>query len=375
MEKSCYLICGQDDYQVEFKTRELLDRLVPAEKRAYGLETIDGRVETVDACAEVLGRCFEALSMDGLFGGGAKLTWLREPAFLNHDRVGKSERIKDLVEELTRRIRDGLPEGQSLLITTTRINRASRLFKALKKAGDIQDCDEGVNFFHQERAAREKLTFWAPKYGLRFEPDAANAFLQRVGMDTRRMVSELEKLRCYCGRSESVTLADVESIVAAGRDIDIWNVQNAFGARDAATMIAQLRRQFAVSQSPIGIAAMLESYVNKLLLLREALDRNWAVAEGRNLTWRTLPDTIAAWQDAADKDIRKMGSYQASRLIEQANCWTLRELRLARHWILRLREELVSTGLPPEWLAETRLLQALGARGARRRTPRKVSRT
>jgi DNA polymerase-3 subunit delta len=194
--------------------------------------------------------------------------------------------------------------------------------------------------------------------------EARALFLARVGVDSRLLVSELEKLRCYCGEGATAGADDVQAVVSLGREAEIWGILDAFGDRDAPRLTAQLRTQLGQSESPIGLVSMLESRVSELLIVRQALDRGWAApgSTGMALNWRDLPPAIEAWFTASDNDFRRMNPYRAGRLAAQAVHWSLRELRWARHLLVGLREALVSSSLPGGWLTETRLLQAIGTR-------------
>ncbi len=366
MARSCHLICGEDDFQVEIAARKLVDRLVAPEQRAFGLEIVDGRVESVDACAAAIRQCLQSVATDGLFGGGEKLTWFREPAFLVQERLGRSDSVKERLADLAACVKAGLPEGQTLLLTTFRINRASALFKAFQAAGEVQDFGGNLRPRQREQAARQRLAEWLPRVGLQMTPEARALFLARVGVDSRLLVSELEKLRCYCGEGATASASDVQAVVSLGREAEIWGILDAFGERDAPLLIAQLRAQLGQSESPIGLVAMLESRVGELLILRQASDRGWATpgSSGMALNWRDLPPAIEAWFAASDRDFRRMNPYRAGRLAAQAAKWSLRELRWARHLLVGLREALVSSSLPGDWLTETRLLQAIERRSA-----------
>jgi DNA polymerase III delta subunit len=366
MPKSCYLICGEDDFQIAVEARKIVDRLVSPENRTFGLEVIDGRVETVDESLRAIRQCIEAMTMDGLFGGGNKLIWLREPAFLSNDRVAKSEAVKTLMPDLTAKIKGGLPEGQSLLVTTGKINRASAFFKAFASGGEVTDFGNGLKPRQCEARARQLLDAWLPQVDLTMDNAVKQQFVARVGTDSRQIVSELEKLKCYCGDRLAATADDVQAIVSGGRITEIWDFLDAFGKRQTAALIQQLRIQFTQSESPIRLANSLESKTTELMIVREALDRKWATPGGyAGLNWTSLPPDIAAWFDSQESDFRKLPSFRITKAVDQAGCWSLRELRAARHLLLELREKLVSSSLPQEWLMEMYLIRALGQKPAR----------
>lgn len=195
-------------------------------------------------------------------------------------------------------------------------------------------------------------------------------FLARVGYDSRRIASELEKLRCYRGGAGKVTKEDIEVIVSGGGVNEIWNFIDAFGKRDLPELLRQLRMLLAQSEHPIRLSNSLEARVNELLAIREILSRKWATPDSYNgLRWNPVPPEVDAWLSARDQDFRKMHSFRLKNLVAQAVKWTLRDLRMARHLLLEMREKLVSSSLPQEWLLEVCLIEALGGtRSANKQT-------
>ena len=73
-----YLIIGEP-FQTEALARDLIERLVPVERRSFNLETYDGR-------STALGSVLDSLRMPGLFAG-TKVIWVREPTvFLSGEK-------------------------------------------------------------------------------------------------------------------------------------------------------------------------------------------------------------------------------------------------------------------------------------------------
>ena len=362
-----HLICGDDDFLVALEARTLVDRLVPADNRIFGLETIDGRVDTLDECLACLASCREALATDGLFASD-KLVWLREPAFLSTERLSRSEALKGPLADLAAQVKAGLPEGRHLLLTTVRIHRASALFKAFGAAGEVKDLGNNLRPFECERRAGQFLDRWLPTLGLVMDEQVRKRFINRAGTDSRQIAAELEKLRCYLGAGGPVPPEAVDDIVSGGGVTEIWDFTDAFGKRDLKELLVQSRRLLAQSEHPIRLANALETRVSDLLLVREALDHKWAMPDSyAGLRWNPLPPATATWLDTREPDIRKTAPFVIKKLVVQASGWTLAQLRRARHHLVQMRERLVSSPLPQEWLLEVCLVEALAdARGSRR---------
>jgi DNA polymerase III delta subunit len=123
MKGKLFFICGDDDYLVDSAARERIGQLVPPADREYGVEVVDGRRETGDEVRRAVEACIESVQTPGFFGS-VKVTWLREASFLTGGgRVSESAAAKEAVERLSDWLKNGLLEGQTLLITASKILR------------------------------------------------------------------------------------------------------------------------------------------------------------------------------------------------------------------------------------------------------------
>jgi len=362
MNGRLYLICGDDDYLVDSAARERIDKLVPAADRALGVETIDGRVETGDSVQKAVDTCIESVRTPGFFGT-SKVTWLRDAVFLTGGgRVSESVAAKGAVEKLTGVLKDGLAEGQTLVVTAAKLLRTSVFFKVCQKQGEVEDFGGGFKSWELEKLADQRLDTLLGKVGLSMEDAARKAFLNRVGFDTRTLVQEVEKLKLYLGGQTQVSVRDVREITSIGREAEAWDLLDAFGERNAFALLETLKRLSGQKGVGVMLAAMLEKAVRDLLVLREAYDRKWIYGgRGASCGWsNTLPPDVVALLGALPVNPKTMNPWALRKKLPHALNYTLQELRIARFRVLELREKLVSTGLPEMFLLETALLRIIG---------------
>lgn len=361
--KNACLICGDDEYRVEREVKNLLDALVPESEREFGLEKIDGRVDNISDTLTVIKRVSEALVADGLFSSGTKTVYLREPAFISTDRIAKSESVKTALEPLVKHIKEGLPDGTRLIVSAVKYNGTLGFVKAFSgKNATLISLGKDLKPREKAAEASKLIDEIISELGLAMAAPVKQLFLSRVGTDSRLIVSELEKLACYCGDNKKVTEDDVNAIVSSGAVSEIWGLLDAFGNRDASTLVKQIRIQFEQGENAIRLVTSIIGTVNTLIQIREGLDRSWLSGDG---SWN-LPESIDNGLAEAGKDPRLLRGFQFTKSVAQARNWTLRELRAARAYIMKLREDLVSTGLPDEFLFETRLIQAIGTKRTRK---------
>ncbi len=356
------LICGDDDYLVDSAARERVNQLVPEPDRALGIEIIDGRKDTADEVRRAVDACMESVQTPGFFGT-SKVTWFRNVTFLTGGgRVSESVAAKESVEKLAGWLKNGLLDGQSLIISATKVLRNSIIFKICQKQGEIEDFGGGLKSWELEKLADQRLDAMSKKAGISFDPDARTEFLNRAGFDTRFLVQEVEKLRLYLGERNRVVANDVREITSIGREAEAWDLLDAFGERDAWGVLMTLKRLSGQKGIGIMLAAMLEKTVRELLVLREAYDRKWAYgSKGCACGWNTsLPPEASALLNALPVNPKSMNAWAMKKKLPHALNFTLQELRVARFRILELREKMVSTSLPEMFLLETALLRIIG---------------
>ena len=362
-DKSAYLICGEDEFRVAMATRELLDALVPEAERDVGLETIDGDVGNVDDTIGMIRSVRAALASDSLFFGGARTVWLRDPAFLTVDRVAKSEDVKGELSGLIAHMGECLGNGLRLVVSTTKVNRGSSFYKAF--SGDnafVADFGSGLKPKQKIVAADELVAEFCKRIGIKMATDVRQLFIARAGTDSRQLVLELEKLKCYCGEAAEATADDIRAIVSPGAVPEFWELIDAFSTRNARALAAQVRSQLAQGENAIRMVNSLLSTVGDLIAIREGRERGWAAPRAGGLDWSTLPADIADGLNHSEKSVFSATGFPLRKKIDQSASWTVRELRAARHYLLELRELLVSCSLPKEFLVQTKLLQAIGTK-------------
>jgi len=360
MKGKLFLICGDDDYLVNAAARERVNQIVPAAERDFGVDIIDGRVATGDDVTRAVRDCMESVQSPAMFSA-CKATWLRDASFLTGGgRASESVAAKATVERLTLWLAEGLADGQALVITTEKVLRASVFFKTCQKQGEVIDFGGELKPWEREKAAAERLDMLLEQAGIQMERPARAEFLARAGFDTRQQVQELEKLRTYLHPRRSATENDVREITSVGREADAWDVQDAFGERKAADLLAALAPLSGDDDNAMMLAAMLEKTVRDLIILREACDKKWVSAGGWS---NSIPTETQVVLGTLPVNPKATAAWMLRKKLPHAMNYTLQELRVARFRILDMREKMVSSsGLPKMHLLQATLLRIVGKR-------------
>ena len=357
-----HLVAGDDEYLIDQKARSVVDALCPAEEQTFGLEIIEGGMDLVDEAVSALSSVIEAVQTVGFYGG-RKVVWLRRALFFGEKtRTGKSSEVKNSVESLTRLIKNGLPDGHVLVISAVKVDGRTAFYKACKAGAEItefktpdrpKEADQSA--MDQAAAAWRNVEMKPGGHGILQE------FVNRVGPDTRRLISESEKLSTYLGRDRrTVDENDMAAVVSPGRESITWDLADRVGNRQTGEALKVLRQLLFQGEKPIGLIFGLESRFRDLALFREYMRRNWLRMEGsdryKKPVWSVDAEGEAYFASLA-RDPRKGHPYRTVVLLEQATRYTLRELLTAQQELVRTHEKMVSSSLPPGTLLELFILR------------------
>lgn len=358
-EARVFLIYGEDEYLVRTRAQDLVKALCPPSEAAFNLDVIDGAVENSAEAVEALRRCLEALSAIGLFAG-RKVVWLRDATMLGADAPAEA---REALEPLTAKIKDGLAEGQALVVSALKVDGRSAFFKACQAAGRVERFEKPDKPWQQAEYARQRTAEAFAREGLRAPDEVVELFIERVGADTRQIFQEATKLAAYLGGRKDVRAEDVRAVVCLCREAPAWDLADAVGERDLVGALRLLQQLIFQGENPVGLLAVLEGRFRELILLREALDRGWARVTGsdrwKQVEWQSGPEIEAAFS-AAGRDPRTGHPYRVIKRMEQAQRFRLDELRRGHALLVQAHETLVSTSVPPALQLEWLLLRLMG---------------
>lgn len=352
---SVYLVFGNDEYLVSRKARELVKTLVDPNNPEFGLEIVDANVTNADDVQNAVNRCIGQLREIGLFGG-RKVVWLKDATFFSEGQAGNSDLARQKVEDLAGVIKKGIPADVFLVITSGSVDKRRAFYKACDSAGEVHEFSVSDKAWEVEKGAKTRILEAVKRSGLKMNDLAVEAFLSRVGTDTRQIYNEIEKLIMYAGEGNEVTAADVNEICCASRTAIGWDFADAVGNRDLPRSLKILRQLLFQGESYIGLIAMLQSRVRDLIIYREALDQRWLRISGSGFraqaTWSDVsPAAESLFNNCFAKDPRKTHSFRLKILATQAGKYTMSELVRMQDLITRTQESMISSAVP----ASTRL--------------------
>lgn len=269
-----HAVLGTDEFEVKRVALELSRELNPGGD--FGLETIDCAADNVEQAVRAINNALDALQTFGMFGG-EKLVWMKNVNFLADSVVGRSENILGGLEKLLGVLQSGLPDGTRFLLSATDVDKRRTFYKSLIKIAETQTFDGLDNSKSGwEMDASMLVQDMGRKLGLSMDGDAAELFTLYTGGDRRIIMSELEKLDLYLGKSRrNVTNDDVRTLTPLSRAGVIFELGNAISARQLPHALELLKQLLFQGENEMGIILVaIIPTVRNLLLVKDLMVRH-----------------------------------------------------------------------------------------------------
>lgn len=167
----------------------------------------------------------------------------------------------------------------------------------------------------KEGEAAEWIRARAKALGTSLASDAARLMTAYLGTSLRTLANELEKLIIYSGERKEISVKDVEQVVGASRENNVFELTKAIGAgnKPLATEIT-LRMLDQGKDQRQFLFVMLNRFIEQLIIARELS------AKGENE--RAIAEAL---------ELRGGAAYFAKEIIQQARRYTREKLDAALH--------------------------------------------
>ncbi len=295
---SFQFVCGDDDFLVTRRGREIFEELAGDSDDAFGPEIIEGSVGKVDEVEAMVNQFRAAAETLPLFGG-AKVIWLRGLNALADSVMGRAEDTKAQVERLQECLKQVDPEAVRVVITAFPVDRRRKEFKWFQKQGQATDLKSRDAL---ESVAPE-LDALAREAGVNFEPGVQEDLVGQVGGNARLAVAETQKLITYLGEGGGViTRQMVVALVPSFGEGDFFETAEAFFAADLTWTLDALRRHFFVQKDARGLISTMQNRVRILIQLQALVDAGELRLGPRGLGKGALEDAGQRWTHAFGED-------------------------------------------------------------------------
>lgn len=296
-----YLLDGKETYFLAKKKHSLIEE---ARVEEENIITIDGSNATHFSMRDVLQYC-DTIS---LFGEG-RIVIVDNPFFLNSSgpkRGSKKGSEKDSIADL-------LDQYCSHPSDTTDLILYCYGYDADKRTKEFQILNQYVNktltHLHFGELSPQELNNTIQKelsqHGLNLTKDALDELKLRIGTRTSDLYKALEKLILF--DKKELNLEDIQHLVSANTEVDIWKFGNAFLKGQYEQAIRAYHDLFDIERlTPSGIIPILSSQIRGVYNSVKCNELGMAEAAIKKQTGRMYPNL----------DIQSAGSHNSDDLLQ-----------------------------------------------------------
>ena len=223
-DKPVYLLTGTDRPKID----EALGRL----RGHFPAEATDLRSALETSAAEVIGLC----NAGSLFGDTRLVVVEAVDGRRDSDGRLKGGWKASDVERIVSYVADASPETVLALVGED-VKKSSALYKASAKAGTV------LEFSVDKKNLSRWVASQFDQRGVRAEPEACAMLVQIVGTDMHALALEVDKLATWAGE-EPIGEREVEELAAPLADTPLFELTDAWAARDTARALAASERAF-----------------------------------------------------------------------------------------------------------------------------------
>lgn len=332
------LLFGEEDLLVQEQAQRLYDASAAQDATGMNCEIVDGDGMTLDAVLGIA-RSFPMMS-------DRRVLWVRRFEAVS---ATKGKKGADLMEAY---LKD--PTASTFLLLTADIPKANDLGKAIQKSKDggkrkfaAQKYPFNTLFakgawVEYPRMSSTQTASWlidrTKERGLTMPPTVAEFLVARSGRTLRELALELDKVVTFLGNDTNITEEAVLSVVGAGKEYNVFELQKAVGRRDLAQSVTIVTKMLEVDRQEMLILAMLTRFFLSLFRLIDAraMSDQYAISKAAGIP----PFAVA--------DHLQMLDHLGARTVERG----LRELRDAE-------ATLKSRSVDAQMVLETMLVRIL----------------
>ncbi len=235
-----YLLYGPESYLREQAIERLKEYVLPPGGEQLNFDVLDGSImsgqEIATAAAYVS------------FLPGRRLVLVRSPRIFDAKSEKNDRDIKHVLDYLA------APYAGTCLVfdTTQNVDRRKKIYKETARVG------RAIEFILLKPA---DLTKWlakrAKEEGCAIGREAVEELLGRCGRDMYTLYHEMQKLACYTGPGNAISLETVRQLVAARVEDNIFEVVDAIGEKNCVQALSGIRDLLMHKQQPQQIIGMV----------------------------------------------------------------------------------------------------------------------
>lgn len=254
-----WLITGDDDYAIQQRAAELMKVNAPEDQMS--VEVISGHIDSVDAAIRQTGSAIEALQTLPFFGG-KKLVHFKDVNFAGDSVQGKSPAVQDVLAKLLEIVTKNDPEQAQIIISCIGIDKRRSFYKKFSEAGKVETFEKPeLNRARDMEAWMGEIENRFKERGLVAGPGVVERLVDAAGDDSRRLISEIEKLALYCHPRTRIEEHDAKLLCQGTREMVVWDLCETVTKGKAIEALRLLKQLLFQDERPERLLIALENQV------------------------------------------------------------------------------------------------------------------
>jgi len=257
------LIYGEDT----FRSRQKLQSLVARFRKS---DPSDMNLVTLDMSEKTIGDFSKAVTAMPFMGD--KRLIIVKNLLSAGDKV-LQESVAEMISQ------DKIPsENTVIFFEDKKVDKRKKIFKLLNKSKHSQEFRP-----LPEYEISSWITGRVKESGAEIDPEAVARLASYVGNDLWKMDAEIKKLTLY-RQGKNIRVEDVELLVKAKLDDDVFHLVDAIGNRNSQSALKLLHDQFEQGENEIGLLGMIVYQFRNLAQVRPLVEQNLSLDEIKRQT-------------------------------------------------------------------------------------------
>jgi len=243
--KPLYVLNGEDAFLRDTHRQEILKFILDGADPQTCLSTYDSTAELAEVLDELrtlpfLAPCRVVVITDA-------------DAFVSRHRA----KLEDYLNSPT--------ETATLILAVSSWPSNTRLYKLVKKIGQVMDCNVQAGSMMQRASQR------ADKRGKKIARDAAELLVEWLGNDLGALDGEIEKLSLYIGDKDMIRAEDVSLLVTATAGPGIFDLTNSIVAGNTSKALKALGGMLTTRGEEFRVLGLIASNLRKALRAQQLI--------------------------------------------------------------------------------------------------------
>lgn len=261
--KQVSLFYGDEDFLIDSEVKKVIDNVLPGADKSLNLDLLEGETATITNIIN----CSQAL---GMFQTD-KVVVVKNFSLLKQAKAAESNDKKaEFENDNLKKCLEGLSQGTYVIfVYYGKVDSRKKFTKYLKKIATVKEFKTYASY--ESDKVISWIQEWVKAEGKSIDITAADKLHAIAGENLRVLDNEIKKLITYIGSNDSITVADVETMVSAVGS-NAFELLDSLVDGNSSRAFDLLNKIFYFGEQPIKLLALFVSHFRGLLMIRSLMD-------------------------------------------------------------------------------------------------------